>query len=360
MPIDNDRRVREPVDFQRTNALGAGPAPRAGQPPRVGGAPSETAHQRAVDALPDSPSYADFLRNVAGRTLATGAQAAGIAFVDHEKKELQTQQRLDGFRERFSGPYVVDGNAVAARPMFRMNGGFNDPKMIAHQTELHALCKRAGNESAAVAARYGRPTPEQLVKVTQTLIDAGKLAPGSHDSLELRIRQLQWEWGVGVDCAGYTEGAAAAAHGGKVQPSMGDAFASLAHDRSKVKVPVGEIRAGDVIHLNRPKDEPVGHNVVVFERKVADAATRAQLGARSPDAAAFLRGAGPFQVLAVDSSWGAGEGADFGGFRRDTWIFDSSTERWGYFEHGSGSFGTSSIGPHDEPYGGAFRAKGAS
>ncbi len=359
MPIDNDRRVREPVDFQRTSALGVAPSPRAAEGLRAGGL-SEGAQQRVVDALPVAPGYAELLRNLASGTLAAGAKAADVAFVDHAKRELQTQQRLDGFRDRFSGPYLVDGKSVPARPMFRMSGGFNEPKMTAHQNELHVLCKRAGNEGAAVAARYGRPTPEQLVKVTQVLIEAGKLAPGSDDSLELRIRQMQWEWGVGVDCAGYTEGAAAAARDVKLQPSMGDAFASLALDRSKVKVPVGAIRAGDVIHLNAPKHERVGHNVVVYERKLADDTTRALLGARSPDAAAFLRGGGPFQVLTVDSSWGAGEGADFGGFRRDTWIYDTGTERWGYFDHGRGGFGTSTIGPHDEPYGGAFRPKGAS
>ncbi|MDB4993175.1 MAG: hypothetical protein JWM74_607 [Myxococcaceae bacterium] len=358
MPIDNDRRVREPVDFQRTAVSGLSPA--ASQAQRR---PSPDSAQRAVEALPDAPAYADFLRNV-GVALATGARAAageGVAPVQMAKADLETQSRLDDFRARFSGPYAVDGKSVQARPMFRMNTGFNDAQMHAHQNELLALCKKAGCANAAVPACYGRPTPEQLVKVTQVLIDAGKLGPGSDASLELRIRQMQWEWGVGVDCAGYTEGAAAAARGGKsVQPSMNDAFSSLTHDPSKRKVPVGGIRAGDVIHLNPPKGERVGHNVVVYDSKLADSATRAQLSARSPEAAAFLRGAGPFQVLLVDSSWGAGEGHDFGGFRRDTWIHDTSTDSWGYFDHGSGSFGTSTIGPHDEPYGGAFRAKGVS
>lgn len=69
----------------------------------------------------------------------------------------------------------------------------------------------------------------------------------------------------------------------------------------------------------------------------------------------------PFHLIHVDSSWGAGlYGKDHGGFRRDTWIFDEGSHTWGYFESATKTFATSKIGPHDEPYTGAFRPRIAS
>ena len=36
-------------------------------------------------------------------------------------RDVGMQQRLDAFRDRFSGPYDVGGTKVPAPPMFRMN-----------------------------------------------------------------------------------------------------------------------------------------------------------------------------------------------------------------------------------------------
>ncbi|MBX3203501.1 MAG: hypothetical protein KF764_00470 [Labilithrix sp.] len=320
----------------------------------------------SYDRVADSPQYLQFLANVGKHAEAerpvrvseaerTAAAAAGQAAV-------ATQERLDSFRAHFSGPYEVDGQTVEARPMFRMNGGANEATGLAHEAALRAICAKAKVPDVAVGnARVGRPTPGQLRQVTQALIDAGKLPPGLDSSRETRIRQMQWTWGIGVDCAGYTEQAARAARGAKAErPTHGDAFTGLAHDPKMRKIDVARIRPGDVIHLDPPTARDVGHNVVVYDRHVASAAERARMSAAAgPKAAELFAGKGPFHVLEVDSSWGAGvDGGDHGGFRRDTWVYDEGSFTWGYFDGKSKAFHTSETGPHDEPYMGAFRPKG--
>ncbi|HVH46296.1 MAG TPA: hypothetical protein VM925_28340 [Labilithrix sp.] len=320
------------------------------------------------DRVGDAPGYLEFLANVGrGQEMERPvrmSQAERAEAIATRRADVETRMRLDAFRASFSGPYSVDGKPVHARPMFRMNGGANDVKLRAHEPELHAICTRARVPAEAVGnAKVGRPTPEQLRQVTQALIDAGKLSPGTDDSLDLRIRQLQWEWGIGVDCAGYTEQAARAARGEKPKaPTHGDAFSGLSRDRTMRKVDVPDIRPGDVIHLDRPTPRDVGHNVIVYGHHVAGSEERTRLGtAMGVAAEPFLAGQGPFHVLEVDSSWGAGaHGGDYGGFRRDTWIYDEGSSRWGYLESSTKAFMTSERGPHSEPYTGAFRPKGAS
>jgi hypothetical protein len=287
--------------------------------------------------------------------------AAFVGALTEGHRESETQARLDAFRDSFSGPYVVHGERVSARPMFRMNGGFNDGLLREHESTLSVICRKASVPPRALAdAKVGRPTPEELRVVTQALIDAGALSTERDGSLEQRIRRMQWEWGIGVDCAGYTEQAARAArHEPSRPPTHGDAFARLARDRSMKNVTVREIRSGDVIHLDRPSPSDVGHNVIVYAHRPVAADDRAALTARAGAIAnGFFAGKGPFHLLEVDSSWGAGpSGADYGGFRRDEWLFDEGSSTWLYFEPWSQTFGTSNVGPHAEPYAGAYRPR---
>lgn len=316
--------------------------------------------QRAYARLPDSPEYAAFLRNVGQEPLRPEIdRAERVEQKAIGKTDAEVRARLDAFRSTFAGPYVIDGKTVTARPMFRMNGGFNDEQTKSRSAELAAICARAHlPPSAAFNCSMGRPTPEQLVKVTQALIDAGKLPPGTDDSVELRIRQMQWSWGIGVDCAGYTEQAARAARGAKAAPpTHGDAFSGMKQDPRVQKIAVPDIRPGDVIHLDPARPRDVGHNVVVYDHRVAGYDERAAIAGRDADAAQFMKGPGPFHMLEVDSSWGADDGRDYGGMRRDTWIYDEGTKQWGYFAHGSGGFHASERGPHGEPFAGAFRPK---
>lgn len=335
--------------FDESITTPSAPGPRGSSTPP---APPRRAASAALERLPtaaEDAALAAFVQNVTARSADPHAAA---------------KAKLDALRDSFSGPYVVDGQAVRARPMFRMNGtGFNQARMLARRPELQAIAARAGVGQHVFACQTGRAAPEQLVKVTQALIDAGKLPPPP-GALDRRIREMQWAWGIGVDCAGYTARAAVAVHGAKARPLLGDMtdrFAEMTRDRARFeRVPMGAVRPGDVIHLDPPRRGEVGHNVIVHAHAVADDARRAELSTRGGAAATFLAGAGPFHVLDVDSSWGADDGRDYGGFRRDTWIFDEGSRRWGYFDPRTtpATFLVSERGPADEPFAGAFRPKG--
>jgi hypothetical protein len=286
-----------------------------------------------------------------------------IAASSPTERAADVQARLDGVRDAFSGPYRAEGQVVTARPMFRINAGFNTKQMESHAKELDALARRVGANGPA--ARYGYGSPANLVKVTQALIDAGALPPGPPGKLADRIRAMQWEWGVGVDCAAYTRYALEAAtqkSGASMglQPPGFENFTGLAHNSGFARVSVTDVRPGDVMTLTNPID--YGHNVIVHGRVVVDDERKAVLLEWLPPAARpMLESAGPHHMIEVDSSWGAGEsGAAWGGYRRDTWLYDESAKQWGYVNpHTSPpSFEVSPLGPAGDRFSGAFRARG--
>jgi hypothetical protein len=102
--------------------------------------------------------------------------------------------------------------------------------------------------------------------------------------------------------------------------------------------------------------------VIVRSRVVMGEAEKARVAAAYGETAArFLRGVGPHHAIEVDSSWGAGpDGAELGGFRRDTWIYDEGSRTWGFVDvHVTPPvFRTSITGPAtDDAFHGAYRAK---
>jgi hypothetical protein len=288
-------------------------------------------------------------------------------------RDAAIQQRLDAFRARFSGPYHVDGQTVEAPPMFRMNIPANNTNVRKTHAELSAICKRAGFPSDADMCISGRCSPEQLVRVTQALLDAGKLPPpdAEHPTLASRIRAMQWSYGIGVDCAGYTQQAAAYAHGstGKAFENglMGDIFSGMQHDPRFTSVKPEDIRAGDVIHLKnltpprRGEAPPVGHNVIVHGHTMLSDAKKRELQANEPNVRGFLQQPGTFDVFEVDSSWGAGDGKDYGGYRRDTWIYNRTSGQWAsYSVETPRRLYLQPVGPQGEKFDGAYRPRAAS
>lgn len=250
-------------------------------------------------------------------------------------------QRLDALRDRFSGPYVVDGASVTARPMFRMNKGANERSAKAHEKELDAIAARAGVN--VVMVKLGQGSPRDLVKITQALIDAGKLPPPPGD-IATRIRRMQWEWGIGVDCAGYTYQAVvvasgAPAHALGLKPLGYEDFRHMGDPAKRfAKVDPTLARPGDVMTLDPLPPETVGHNVIVRSHTTN----------------------GTLHVFEVDSSWGAGaDGADYGGFRRDTWTYDDATKVWTWTNnHVSPPVTETSLdGPAGERFHGCYRPK---
>jgi len=126
------------------------------------------------------------------------------------------------------------------------------------------------------------------------------------------------------------------------------------------------------VHMDRRETMPLAQQVIddiralnrealFFNANAADAEQRAAMTARYPvEAAAFLASAGPHHVLEVDSSWGAGsEGSAYGGYRRDTWIYDASTKKWGSFDPRTTppSFQISARGPSGDAYHATYRPR---
>lgn len=284
------------------------------------------------------------------------AQATAAAPLSRDR---QVQQGLDDLRDRFSGPYTVNGTTVVSSPaMFRMN--HPRPKEMVAAVWQAASKAGVGNPNPII---WGQGTPAQLVKVTQALVEMGRLPPGPGD-LSARIRQMQWEHGIGVDCAGYCREAliATATKRPPLYAPGAESFRDLDHARagSFAKQKIADIRPGDLITLDPIAPEVWGHNVVVYAHDVADASAKRTLATLHGEAMkAFLSSPGPHHVIEVDSSWGAGAtGADYGGFRRDTWIYDEATKSWGCFEPWSPRrFVTSTEGPSGDRYHGAYRAR---
>lgn len=358
MPIDrtDNRQVHRAPDEDRSPPTTQRAMPHARSAPARDRESSLAQH---VERQPPSSDYVAFLANVAHASGGSGgASAANVTLAD-TTRDAAVQAKLDAVRDAFSGPYVVAGKQISARPMFRMTTHVVPRAMAA---EVDALGMRAGVR-APIAARLGQCTAKDLVKITQALIDAGHL-PSRPEDLAMRIRQMQWSYGIGVDCAGYAKEALAAS--AQRRPQLygpgSESFRDLDRERagSFAKVPLVNARPGDLVTLDGPTPRDWGHNVVVYSHVTADESTRATLGARCPEVRAFLATPGPHHVIEVDSSWGAGtNGDETGGYRRDTWLYDVSTKLWGSFLPGVSPpvLVTSADGPSADKYHGTYRPR---
>lgn len=270
----------------------------------------------------------------------------------------RTKRGLDDLRDRFSGPYRVEGAVVPARPMFRMV-----THEVPRKNELLVDALARAERVNGFAARVGQPSPSDLVRITQALIDAGQLPPEPGD-IATRIRRMQWDFGIGIDCAGWCKEALLATCT-KVLPLRGPGMESFrdldtTRSRSFARIDVCDAQPGDLFTLDPLPGATWGHNVIVYEHTIADAANKRSLASLYGFAMrAFLATDGPHHVFEVDSSWGAGAfGSEHGGFRRDTWIYDASTKRWGWFlPDAPRTFVTADDGPADDCFHGAYRPR---
>ncbi|MDB4937312.1 MAG: hypothetical protein JWP87_4284 [Labilithrix sp.] len=346
------RRLRDADDDLPATTRRETPRARAEREPSEPRALDESRVANHVERQPASSDYLAFLSNV--------SNVAAAVVVGDAARDAAVQGKLDAVRDAFSGPYVVAGQTVAARPMFRMLTHVVAQKLA---NEVDAVGARAGVRSP-YASRVGQGTAKDLVKITQALIDAGRLPPGAPGDLAVRIRRMQWDYGIGVDCAGYSKQALIACSErtpkmrGPGMESFRDPDPDRRGDGSFSKVSLEKARPGDLITLDGPTKKDWGHNVVVYSHVTADAAKKAALAAESSALRAFLASPGPHHVIEVDSSWGAGEnGAEVGGYRRDAWLYDASTKTWGSFEPGTSPrvFVTSAKGPAHDVFHGVYR-----
>ena len=330
-----------------------------------------------MDSLPVAQTgLSAFLRN------AKTAPAEAVAPAALSPTAV-AQGKLDAYRATFAGPYVVGGERVMAPAMFRMGGGVND-EAAGYQNVGHggaidrtneqvkaliAICKGARAPDPGNCL-MGCPSAHELVQVTQALIDAGRLPPGPGD-LTARIKTMQWQWGIGIDCTDYTIGAAMKV-AGKSANDLGvvpgtDFFRSPDSDPRLTRVGLAAVKVGDVFCLDsvpepgKPRD--VGHRAMVYSHTVSAPADGASLAARFGSAATgFLKG-GPVHVIEVDSSVGAGQlGSPNGGVRRDTWLYNESSRGWARFAPndpvvGSPNFDITPHGPKNELLHGIYRLR---
>ena len=362
-PIDSISR-RPPPDPESASTR----SPAAATPAR---------RELDVDSMPVAhTSLGAFLRN------AKTGPAEAIAPATASPASI-AQAKLEAYQATFAGPYVVGGERVMASAMFRMATGYNDK--IAGYTivdgkgkidrtrpqvkALVAICKGA-NAPDPELALMGCASPRALVKITQALIDAGKLPPGSGD-LPARIKTMQWQWGIGVDCTDYTVGAAMKV-ACKSSQELGvvpgtDYFKAPANNPHLSRVSVADVKVGDVFCLDAvpkpPRPPAVGHRAVVYSHTVSGPADGAALEARFGAASAtFVRG-GPVHIIEVDSSCGAGpSGSPNGGVRRDTWLYNESSRCWAQYGPkspvvGSPRFDITPHGPKDELLHGIYRLR---
>ncbi len=296
---------------------------------------------------------------------ARPAASATIAGGDPVKAK---QDAIDKVASDFSGPYTVEGRTIRAPVMFRMAAS-NPAEVASHAKELAAACAQFQPALSPDGIRSGQASPAQVVAVTQALVDAGKLPPGPGD-LASRIRTMQWQYGVGIDCASFTRQAFVEANHCSMQ-SVGldpqsEAFRGLDANPNFTKVGIAAVRPGDVITLDPQPGYRWGHNVIVHGNEIVSQADRAKVEQdwKGP-AKTFFLGPGPFRAIEVDSSWGAGAlGSMHGGYRRDTWYYDEATKLWGYVDPGdekqgiARSFVTTPDGPAGDLYHGAYRVRG--
>ena len=209
----------------------------------------------------------------------------------------------------------------------------------AHTPELKAVAAKVGISGNRVAAvQVGRGTPDEVRRLTQGLIDAGKLPPpaDTKDTPEARVQRLMFEHGIGFDCAGYVQQAFTAAHGitraqagftpnvvdeGLFDPSAKGPFRKVAPEQAQ---------AGDIIVLKPPAGETFGHRLLVFSRH--DLRPEEQGHYKGIEAKDQERiESGRISIFEVDSSYGAGGNPGVGGVQRQKWIYDAKSDTWGRF-----------------------------
>lgn len=279
----------------------------------------------------------------AGKLFAARADAA-------RPQDLRSdaQKRLDSFLSSANASYRVDGREVRVTPAFRMQGGYGPTTEKAVGALKKALApelvRELGPRLAVIAS--GKGTPGEIQRVTQALIDRGRLAATTSASPRDQIRQLMFDFGIGLDCSGFSYQAHAAARG--TPRKLGLREGIPAPHKSK------DLRAaspGDLIVLG---GDP-GHKVAVYSRRSLPAgAPPPSFPGRAPVPAGFMRG-GPVHVFEVDSSWGAGGNAPLGGVAREVWLFNESTKTWGYFDGlRDGAFTESKKGAYNHPIVGLF------
>lgn len=261
--------------------------------------------------------------------------AHGIAAPDVDlTPTTPMQQRIDAFKESATMDlHTPEGNAKVAIPFW-----MNDPNVRpdaarrATKAELSTIALGAGLHPTELGhVLIGRGTPQQIKLVAQALIDAGKLPPPPPDELNDRVRTMMCGYGVGLDCAGYSQQAFLASRGiPRSQTGLKDIdledLKGLTGKGFK-RVPQSQMREGDLVILGPRPKEQTGHTLIVRSSRLAtpeEAAAVAKLaepGWKSPDPSKLRR-------VELDSSYGNGGKPEAGGVMRQIFWHDEANNVW--------------------------------
>ncbi len=281
------------------------------------------------------------------------------------------QRALDTFRESTGGPYQALGQTVSAPAYFRMHNGIASTRQTDRDpgTTLRIAAARSGMPGSDLHLfEEGRATPRQLTRLTQALLDMGKLPQGP-GALADRIRGMQFDYAVGMDCAGYVQQAFYASRvAGREQYGLAalayERFDGIESNKRFARVDEANVRAGDLGVLHAPPAtagnlHPVGHRVIVYSHTVVGPEMQAALTQRYGTAVDELLKSGQVHAYEVDSSWGGGRaGASFGGVKRQLWLHSPGTKMWGYTTGvDAAPFVATDKGPYDHRLDGFFRPK---
>jgi hypothetical protein len=247
------------------------------------------------------------------------------------------QRRLDAFLAAAKPTYhTPEGDAQVSTP-FRMPAGYSGHEGVvqANDPGLHAVAKSVGIADSEVRLiKAGRGAQSLVSRLTQGLIDAGKLpSPEGGESLPVRIRQMMFDHGIGMDCAGYVRQAFVAAHPGASSAQwrvpMNEDLSGLA-SRGFVRLPMSDVQVGDLIVLKPPTPREYGHTVIVRDvRQETDADQKSLEMMVDPTAEAItISQSHALRVFELDSSWGSGGQAANGGVRRTTFFEDQVSGGW--------------------------------
>jgi hypothetical protein len=283
----------------------------------------------------------------------------------HHAHDLEIQKRLDAFRAEATPTYHTPSGDVQVATPFWLRA-YTVPQQA--RDAVKGACARLGmNGSDTWLVQNGRGTPEQVRRVTQALIDAGRL-PADGGSLGDRVRKMMTDHGIGMDCAGYVAQSFVASRGVDYaqsplgSTSIGDeGLFNLGH-RGFVQVGIDAARPGDIVALGQPIGDRYPHRAIVYAARDATDADKQFLRIGAARADAQTRGAlmdlaasGRLRAVVVDSCWGSGHNPLVGGVERRMWWHDPLTGKWASTD----ASGTPEIGntPYHHPFEGAYRPR---
>jgi hypothetical protein len=335
-------------------------------------APGWTAQQKVTInlGLPKPTIAFDGLQAIDALRVAVASAGADFNLEIHFVVDVDLRNALDGIRGAIAGPYNADGRSVPASPQFRMSQVAPDQSTRGFKPKYPMSVLRDKVKDAHIpdstfgAMLAARPTVQQLVRLNQALVDAlMKEGPPAYDlHTPEGVRAMGWDYGVGIDCAGYVQQAFMASRNETrrevlgLKSSMGDEnLAGLSGRPQFRKIDIRRARTGDLIVLDPPDGEHVGHTVIVYTHQAAE--SDIDLVALFPEAKNIVQGlnSGPSHLYLVDASWGAGPGGGWwGGVQRNMWTFNETSMKWGYSGHGLPVFADR---PYNHPLDGAYRRR---